>query len=240
MRVGVRGHDVAAHNPRDLCEKLLGLGVQEIQLVAHKSFPDFQYNEKTVKELASVFEECGIHVAIYGCYIDPLTHDGQQRFLEHIRYANILGAGAIATESAVGITNLQEDEKTYEALVPVFRFFAEEGKKQGVRVAVETVYVHPICTVEKTRKLLHDVQSTNLYVILDPVNLMQTQDDPQLKQHVQDAVRSYGDRILAVHWKEDQFDPSDFAEVLDHAVIITEGITGTKLEQIVQTINKES
>ena len=105
MRTGVRGHDITADTPRALCEKLDTLGVHEIQLVAHKSFPGFAYSEETIRDLAASFQRHGVYVAVYGCYIDPLSDEGQARFHEHIRYAQILNAGCIATETALGITN---------------------------------------------------------------------------------------------------------------------------------------
>ena len=41
MNLGVRGHDVPSESVELLCQKLCQLGLYEIQLVAHKSFPDF-------------------------------------------------------------------------------------------------------------------------------------------------------------------------------------------------------
>jgi hypothetical protein len=43
LRIGVRGHDVPAENADSLCSQLCALGVDEIQLVVHKSFPQFIY-----------------------------------------------------------------------------------------------------------------------------------------------------------------------------------------------------
>ena len=87
MRIGVRGHDITADTAWALCKKLDVLGVHEIQLVTHKSFPGFVYSEETVCDIAASFQRHGIHAAVYGCYIDPLSDEGQARFHEHIRYA---------------------------------------------------------------------------------------------------------------------------------------------------------
>ena len=228
MRLGIRGHDILAESPKALCEKLASLGISEIQLVAHKSFPNFTYSMEEIESLACIFREYGIRVAVYGCYIDPLTTAGQERFLEHIRYAAVLGADAIATESGVGYTDLQEDEVVYRQLVTVFRRFAEAGKVAGVPVAIETVSVHPICSPERTKRLLNDVANDNLYVILDPVNL-----DPMLETEAQysyseSAIALYGDRIIAVHWKNPEIDLAHPAVRLAlekcQVVLMTEGL----------------
>ena len=92
-RIGVRGHDMPAENVDSLCSQLCALGVDEIQLVVHKSFPQFIYNRKHIETLAEAFQRSGIRIAVYGCYIDPLSDEGQARFHEHIRYAQLLNAG---------------------------------------------------------------------------------------------------------------------------------------------------
>ena len=46
LRIGVRGHDVPAENADSLCSQLCALGVDEIQLVVHKSFPQFIYKDR--------------------------------------------------------------------------------------------------------------------------------------------------------------------------------------------------
>lgn len=240
MRIGVRGHDLPATSPEELCRQMEALGVRELQLVAHKSFPNFVYSESAVRELAEVFAAHHIHVAVFGCYIDPLTETGRQRFAEHLRYAKLLNAGHIATESAVGVTDAQENEEVYQALVESFRDFARWGEAAGVRVAVETVSVHPICSPEKTWRLLDDVGSANLDVILDPVNLMHTEDDPNVNEYVKQTLRLYGDRVIAVHWKHPEAKRDDpalvFAARGEQTVVITEGLTDENLSKVIEQL----
>ena len=236
MRIGVRGHDITADTPWALCKKLDALNVHEIQLVVHKSFPNFVYSEETICELAEIFKRRGIHVAVYGCYIDPLSDEGQTRFHEHIRYAQILNAGCIATETALGITNAQDDEARYQALVPVFRRFADDAAAHNVRCAVETVWVHPLCSPEKTARLIADVGSDNLYAILDPVNLLESDADPHRAEKTRRAIELYGDKIVAVHWKDAQADADDpalqFARGNENVTVLTEGLTETALSTV--------
>lgn len=242
MRIGIRGHDIGASTPEDLCRALEALGVQEIQLVAHKSFPGFVYSKENIRNLAACFRDHGIGVAVYGCYIDPLAEQGQARFLEHIRYARILKAGCIATETALGVTTAQNDEERYEKLVPVFRRFSQAAEAQGVRCGVETVWAHPICTAEKTARLLADVGSGNLYAILDPVNLLKSEADPCRAEKTRRAIELYGDRILAVHWKDDRADAGDpalqFAAKKQNITVITEGLTGEKLKTVIRQMKQ--
>ena len=236
MRIGVRGHDITTDTPQALCEKLDVLGVHEIQIVAHKSFPGFAYSEEAIRDLAASFQRHGVHIAVYGCYIDPLSDEGQARFHEHIRYAQILNAGCIATETALGITTAQNDEARYQALVPVFRRFADDAAAHNVRCAVETVWVHPLCSPEKTARLIADAGSDNLYAILDPVNLLENEADPHRAEKTRRAIELYGDKILAVHWKDTQADANDpalqFARGNENVTVLTEGLTEAALSTV--------
>lgn len=242
LRIGVRGHDVPAENVDSLCSQLCALEVNEIQLVVHKSFPQFIYNRKHIETLAETFQNSGIHIAVYGCYIDPLSAEGQARFHEHIRYAQLLNAGCIATETALGVTNVQNDEARYQALVPVFRRFADDAAAHNVRCAVETVWVHPLCSPEKTARLIADVGSDNLYAILDPVNLLESDTDPHRAEKTRRAIELYGDKILAVHWKDARADANDpaiqFALENENVTVITEGVTDETLKNTIQQLKQ--
>lgn len=241
MNLGVRGHDVPSESAELLCQKLCQLGLYEIQLVAHKSFPDFPYGKEAVTKLAETLKHYGIRVAIYGCYVDPLTEAGKARFLEHMEYAKILNAGVIATESGVCLADPNREAEDYTSLVEVFRQFTSHGASLGVNVAIETVFGHPICTPEKTKRLLTDVAAENLFVILDPVNLNHCENDPAFYAHSQKAVELYGDRIVAVHWKHPEIYEDHpaicFWQGSDRAVLIAEGLTDEKLEGFVKQAN---
>lgn len=242
LRIGIRGHDVSVENADSLCNQLCALGVNEIQLVVHKSFPHFIYNRKHIETLAEAFQSSGIHIAVYGCYIDPLSDEGQARFHEHIRYAQILNADCIATETALGITSAQNDEARYQALVPVFRRFSDDAAAHNVRCAVETVWVHPLCSPEKTARLFADVGSDNLYAILDPVNLLENDADPHRVEKTRRAIELYGNKILSIHWKDAHADANDpalqFACGNENVTVITEGLTGKTLKNTIQQLKQ--
>lgn len=241
MNLGVRGHDVPAESAELLCQKLCQLGLQEIQLVAHKSFPNFPYSKEAITKLAQTLDRYGIRVAVYGCYVDPLTDAGKARFLEHIEYAKILNAGVIATESGVCLADPSKEAEDYGNLVEVFRQFTAHAASMGVNVAIETVSVHPISTPEKTKRLLEDVAADNLFVILDPMNLNHCADDPKFYEHSQKAVDLYADRIVAVHWKQPEVLKDHpairFWKESGRAVLIAEGLMDQNLESFVAQAN---
>ena len=142
----------------------------------------------------------------------------------------------------MGVTAAQNDEARYQALVPVFRRFADDASAHNVRCAVETVWVHPLCSPEKTAQLISDVGSDNLYAILDPVNLLESDADPRRAEKTRRAIELYGNKILAVHWKDAQANANDpaiqFALKNKNVTVITEGLIGGTLKNTIQQLKQ--
>jgi len=96
--------------------------------------------------------------------------------------------------------------------------------------------VHPLCSPEKTARLIADVGSDNLYAILDPVNLLESDTDPHRAEKTRRAIELYGDKILAVHWKDAQADANDpalqFARGNENVTVLTEGLTEAALSTV--------
>ena len=90
--------------------------------------------------------------------------------------------------------------------------------------------------------MIADVGSDNLYAILDPVNLLENDADPRRAEKTRRAIELYGDRILAVHWKDAQADANDpalqFAHKNENITVITEGLTGETLKNTIQQLKQ--
>lgn len=232
IRLAVRAHDVPCRDAESLCGALRELGVRDIQLAPHKSFPGFDYTEESVAALADVLRAHGVRVAVYGCYIDPAAPEGEARFLRHIRFAEMLGAQVIATETGVTVSDGSLSEETYARLVRAFRAFVREADGRPVTVAAEAVAVHPIATPDRMRRLLDDVPG--LAAVFDPENLRMNGtegEDPARR-----ALSLYGGRVAAVHWKrrsagEDAF-VADWLEEHPEIPLITEELTGEDLRRV--------
>ena len=122
------------------------------------------------------------------------------------------------------------------------RRFADDAAAHNVRCAVETVWVHPLCSPEKTARLIADVGSDNLYAILDPVNLLESDTDPHRAEKTRRAIELYGDKILAVHWKDARADANDpaiqFALENENVTVITEGLSDETLKNTIQQLKQ--
>ena len=237
IRLAVRAHDIPANSPEELCTRLAELGVRDIQLVAHKSFPGFVYSDDAVRSLSAYLRRAGVRVAVYGCYIDPATEEGRVRFVRHIRWAAMMGAEAIATETGVAADTVPCEEGAYREMERTFRMFAHEAVRFGVRAAVETVGVHPISTPQQTKRLLDG--APGLAAVLDAENLRM---HPACGDPAQQALDLYGDRVAAVHWKaygrgEDEF-LLDWLRSRPDVPLVTEGLTGDALEQTLNALRE--
>ena len=88
--------------------------------------------------------------------------------------------------------------------------------------------MHPLCSPEKTARLIADVGADNLYAILDPVNLLESDADPR--------------RAEKTHWKDAQADANDpalqFALKNGNVTVITEGLTGETLKNTIQQLKQ--
>ena len=76
------------------------------------------------------------------------------------------------------------------------------AEKMGVYIGVEPVYKHIMCNVDRTRKVLDAVNSPNLRVILDPINLLNAENEKQHEKIVEEAFEVLGNEIDAIHIKD--------------------------------------
>lgn len=82
------------------------------------------------------------------------------------------------------------------------------AEKLGVIVGVEGVFNHTLYSPARMKRFLEDIDSPNVEVILDAVNLIHPgQVEPEAQKRVIDrAFAYYGDRIGVLHVKDFVFD----------------------------------
>lgn len=213
MRIGVRAHDFGALSPETLAATLHQHDFDCAQLALGKSFPDLvpangRLNPGLCYRIRRAFEKQDVQIAVLGCYVEPAHPDenerknGVEKFLEHVRYANQLGAACVATETTLLSMNAGNEKKAREWVYQNVSRMVEEAEKFGVLVAIEPVQLCTIQNAEQARKLIDDIGSNNLQIILDAVNLL----EPENHEKQDDIVREFfdllGDRILAMHAKD--------------------------------------
>lgn len=225
IQFGMRAHDFCA--PGKMEEVFAALhqgGVRHIQLALEKSVADYDfsyghYSAGFARYIGETLKKNDLHVAVLGCYINPVNPDEEQRladvnrFIERLRYAKRMDADLVGTETGrystdMAVTPLTESKECYRLLLDSFTRIADAAEAMGVMVGVEGVFDHTLSSPEKMKQFLDDIASPCFEVILDAANLVAPWGtDPEIQNRVIDKAFSlYGDRISVLHLKDCVFD----------------------------------
>ena len=218
MQVGIRLHDTKVQPlPQRLAEtRAQGFSCAHVAL--GKVIEDFPITNGTLTPgfamyLRKLFAANDLDVAVLGCYLN-LANPNQKQLEEaiatykaQIRFASQLGAGVVGTET--GTPNEQyaidPNSRTEEALTTFTRNLdrvVEYAEHMGVIVAIEPVIRHIVYDVHRARKVLDAIQSPNLQIILDPVNLLDKTNIAGYHDVIKEAIDVLGEDVAVVHLKD--------------------------------------
>lgn len=218
MRIGVRGHDVLHESLESLFENIHKQGFHCTQLALSKAVREFKVSDCVmtpglamyIKELCT---DKRVDVAVLGCYLNLANPDKeklkkiQDTYKAHIRFASVLGAGMVGTET--GAVNEEykysPDNHTEDALdifIEGLRPVVEYAEKMGVILAIEPVYKHIVCDFKRARKVLDTIGSPNLQLIFDPVNIISLQNYNNQDDLIREAFELCGNEICCMHLKD--------------------------------------
>ena len=100
LSFGMRCHDICPKMPmEELFQEVRANQIDQIQLAFGKSISDYDfsvghYSPGFGRYIASLLEKNQIHVAVLGCYINPIHPIESRRqaevakFIEHLKYAS--------------------------------------------------------------------------------------------------------------------------------------------------------
>ena len=229
IQFGMRVHDICPKG--SVCEVLdevQKLHIHYIHLAMNKSFSDVDtsvghFSAGLGDYVASELRKRDLHVSILGCYINPAHPDEEkrlqqvQRFIEHMKYAKLIGADMVGTETGRADPEMKVvpetyTEENYLRVLDSFKRIRDAAEKLGVMVGVESVYNHTLRSPEMMRRFLDDIDSVNFDVILDAVNLITPElahDPTGQNALIRQAFTLYGDRITTLHLKDCVFEGED-------------------------------
>ena len=220
INFGARGHDVTwATTPEQLAQGLAGYGVHNVQLALPKSFPAWSgaeaVNPGMGMHFRRVMAEHGVDIAVMGCYFnmthpDPAEREaGLRRFEAYLANARFFGAPVVASETGSvfpgpgQFTERNFTEEMYQEALASIRRLVAAGERFGTIVGVEPGANHPIHDIETTLRLLNDVDSPYLGIVLDPTACTTpnglTCDGSDQVTFTRHAFDAFGDRMVAVH-----------------------------------------
>lgn len=229
LTFGVRAHDMDEAPFEELIRSISEKGLGCMQFALKKSIYEFSVeNEALTPGLAmmmkKILHKYNVDIAVLGCYLNLATPDEEElkktmdTYKAQIRFAKYLGCGVVGTET--GAVNkeyrpdpLNQTEEALEILIKNLGEIVAYAEKVGVTVAIEPVYCHIVHTVEKARKVLDRIDSPNLQIILDPVNLLSTENYEKQDEIMKEAFEKLGENIIAVHAKDFRIEDNSKLEV---------------------------
>ncbi len=224
MQLGIRLHDIhtglgpefqtmekRAQTARE--EGFTCVHLAYSKVIKGYTFDDCALTEGLAKYTKRVFEGQGLDVAVLGCYLNLAHPDPeklkeiQSRYYGHLRVASLLGAGVVGTETGAPNAQYKMDANTHseEALDTFIRGLepvVERAEKYGVTMAIEPVWKHIVYSPDRAVKVLEAIQSPNLRIIFDPVNLLYPGNLDDREKVIGEAMEKLCDRIAVVHLKD--------------------------------------
>lgn len=217
---GLRGHDIA-DNFEDMCKNAKNSGVKKLQFAIAKTMNDINFDEigydaELSAKVKKQLDEYDLHVSVLGCYINPVDNDPDSlntqltRFKNFLSYAKDFNAEVIGTETGWQKT-LEEahGEENYQRILENLRPLVKEAERLGVTIGIEPVYAGTIYCPQRMRRLLDDLDSDNVGVILDVSNMTYPQTRHMQCDIINDSFDLFGDRIKAIHLKDFTFDEEE-------------------------------
>lgn len=220
MRIGIRAHDMEHAPIEELAKNISMKGFCCTQLALPKAIDAFNVKPEAMTPgmalyLKQIFQENKVDIAVLGCYHNLANPNEEERnktidvYKTHIRFASLLGCGMVGTETgAVNREYKTEPANFTEAALEIFienlKIVVNYAEKMGVIVGIEPVCRHIMNTIERTYQVLNAVNSPNLQVILDPVNLLNIENYHRQDDIIKGAFQLFNKDIAAIHAKDFQ------------------------------------
>ena len=224
MQLGIRLHDVNTSLPaseqtlENRARKARAEGFSCVHLALAKCIPGVTFDNAALTEglaahVRRVFQKEELDVAVLGCYLN-LAHpdpkkvsEFQSRYFGSLRVASQAGIGMVGTETGAPNAEYKLDANTHSPealrtfmwnLEPV----VEHAERYGAIIAIEPVWNHIIYNAERALVVLRAIQSPNLRIIFDPVNLLAMENLDRREQVLGEAMDALCDYIAMVHLKD--------------------------------------
>ena len=218
MRIGIRAHDMEYAPLEQLIPNIHNMGFHCMHIALSKSIKEFKPEIETMTPgLAMYMKELCIEnkvdVAVLGCYLNLGNPDPKQlaniveKYKAHIRFASVLGCAVVGTETGAVNTEYKFDpanhsEEALEIFIKNLRPVIAYAEKFGVIFAIEPVYKHIVYTIERAKKVLDAINSPNLQIIFDPVNVLSVDNIKDQDEIIKNAFDLLGKDIAIIHAKD--------------------------------------
>ena len=226
MRLGVAfwsGVNVA--HPDRAVARLDAVGVRGTVLVPGQE----GWSDAELERVRKCFEASRVFVAEVAQYRHGFlaTHDNKQRgegiktVVKSLRDAQLLKAHCVGISRPWGGDGEWWSEKTWTQLCSSLGEIAPEAEGLGVDLAIHPTNEGPLDTAEQLRRVVDDVGSPRLKVMLDPVNMSTHRSCYNTTDFLNSMFDLLGDAIIGAHAKDVGLDTSHWVLRLDEVPLGT-------------------
>lgn len=218
MQLGIRLHDVQKLPFEERVAAVRDGGFACGHLALAKFIDEFPTTDEALTPglamyIKNVFAKNQVDIAVLGCYLNLATPDREElaktvhRYMAHIRFASWLGCGVVGTETgapntAYAFTPECGTEEALQLFIERLKPIVAYAESMGVVFAIEPVFRHIVCSPRRARRVLDEIQSPNLQIIFDPVNLLDLANYREREQIFREAIDLLGPDIAMVHLKD--------------------------------------
>lgn len=242
LQLGIRAHDMEKVPFEQLVENMNKKGFVCTQLALKKAISEFNVSREAMTPgmamyIKELFHKNHVDIAVLGCYLNLGTPDAAQladitkNYEAHIRFASLLGCGMVGTETGAVNTEYKYEpanhsEEALDIFINNLRPVVAYAEKMGVIIGIEPVYKHIMCDIKRTRKVLDAINSPNLRVIFDLVNVMSLDNYQKQEEVINEAFDLIGEEIAVLHIKD--FVVKD-GQIVSRPVTVGEGLANIPL-----------
>ncbi|MCR5805906.1 MAG: sugar phosphate isomerase/epimerase [Oscillospiraceae bacterium] len=218
MQLGIRLHDGEKLPVEELLPIIKSRGFKCAHIALSKSCKDIPGDPAALTPglamyLRKQFAENDIDIAVLGCYLNLADPDKERlaentgKYLAHIRFASLMGCGVVGTETGAPNSEYRfvpecRSEEALATFIKNLRPVVGYAEKMGVILAIEPVYKHIVYSPERARIVLDTINSPNLQIIFDPVNLLAVDNLSERDRLLARTMDILGDDIAVVHIKD--------------------------------------
>ncbi len=220
MNIGIRLHDTLPGNLKERLAFARAQGFSCAHVALSKVLDNFSMGEAPEKltdeyalRVRQDFDESGLECAVLGCYLNLADPDPERRartqeiYKAHLRFAAKIGARVVGTETNANPESRFADpapqsEEAFRLWLDSLRPVVRCAEETGAVLAVEPVWYHIISTPERAARMLEELPSDNLQIILDAVNLISPEQVDRAEEIIKNAVSLLGDRVRILHMKD--------------------------------------
>ena len=187
---------------------------------------NLDWTQKEAESIRAFLDEREIRVGEVPGLFKSLSHPDRQireevieRYKRKIRLAGIVGAHCTGfapgtcnpVDSKLWLHRENWSEETWGRFIRSTAELAVEAEACGVTMAAHPMITSPLCSIERMRRLVDEVGSPRVKILLDPVNITSIETYFDMTGFLNRMFDVLGDDIVAMHAKDVEiYSESDF------------------------------